>query len=739
MSSEGDTRRTGVSLLLALLAVSAVAFTLRALNVPLVFVGDDVVLRLDDSQYHARRALYTFEHFPAVLDRDPYLGYPEGADVPWPPLYDFALGAAGRALADSRDGLQHVLAWAPVAIGVLTTWLVFAIGSLLAGRGVTLAAAAIFAVLPASTNYSDLGNPDHHAAVAALGALLLALHLAAARPGVSGSRRATLQLGLVAARLAMALCWHGSLLYLALAEVTATAVLSIEGRVGALRAQAWGSALAALLLSPFVARWPAGVGGAWSPIELSWLHVGALAGVAGVAALVCALESRRPADGRGTRALRLAAAGLGVGALLFALPGPREGLAFVRGYFGKEVAWMAGNLESQPLFWGGSTFVARWLFGGFAFVLPLAPLFAALRARSPQRRTGALMLAVWTAVLGALALDQTRYGNDFAPAGSVAFALGLHELRAAVSRRAGPRLAALAAGIAIVALTVPLGLHWSDRVRATLEVVERRSAGADVALETLQGTLLRFAQEVRRTTPSTAGLLDPGATPEYGVIAFPMLGHVIQHLAERPATADNFGPYLSSRSFTDTIRFYRLRSEAEALELAASLGARYVVTADQGGPRRRMLLNRLHRGDGAGNAGVEPLTRFRLVTEGPAGGASIAALKGRRSAPHHVPYKLFEIVPGAALEVRATPGAEVAAEVQVATPTGRRFRYRATATAASDGLARLRVPYATDSEAPARPTGPWRLRSGEAETLVAVPESAVATGATLRVGFGGNP
>ena len=35
-----------------------------------------------DGAYRARRALYTFLHFPGLLRFDPYLGYPAGAVVP---------------------------------------------------------------------------------------------------------------------------------------------------------------------------------------------------------------------------------------------------------------------------------------------------------------------------------------------------------------------------------------------------------------------------------------------------------------------------------------------------------------------------------------------------------------------------------------------------------------------------------------------------------------------------------
>ena len=52
-----------------------------------VFLEDrTVVLEIADAQYHARRARWTLENYPRILSFDPYINYPHGAPVPWPPL-----------------------------------------------------------------------------------------------------------------------------------------------------------------------------------------------------------------------------------------------------------------------------------------------------------------------------------------------------------------------------------------------------------------------------------------------------------------------------------------------------------------------------------------------------------------------------------------------------------------------------------------------------------------------------
>ena len=48
----------------------------------------------------------------------------------------------------------------------------------------------------------------------------------------------------------------------------------------------------------------------------------------------------------------------------------------------------------------------------------------------------------------------------------------------------------------------------------------------------------------------------------------------------------------------------------------------------------------------------------------------------------------------------------------IRTPTGRRYVYRAKTEAGADGVARLRVPYATRTRLPARPVSPYRVDVG---------------------------
>jgi dolichyl-diphosphooligosaccharide--protein glycosyltransferase len=718
-ASDSALRRTWTWL--ALLAIGALAFAIRSRAFGFVFTSaGEVILRSDDSQYHARRALFSLMNFPAVLTRDSYLDFPEGARVPWPPLWDFSLAAVARLTGGGAEGLDRVLAWAAALVGSLAVFPVYGAARAVAARGVALGAAAIFAVLPVSVMYSSVGNADHHAAIAFEAAALLACSSLALRRELRGLRLAVVHAGLVAARTALLLTWQGSLLYLAIGETTLVGVAALAGRRDVLALYGVGALATAALVAPVVASSGLPAADAYSGTELSRLHVLLLLCAAGVGFGLAAWERRRPAAGWRGRALRLGTLAAPAGALVLVLSGWGSSLGEGIGYLGKQEAWIARNFENVSIFAGGSPAVAHLLFAYLAYLIPLGPLVLLWRARERRVREPAILLAVVNA----------RFANDFAPAGAVSFALVLAGAGRLIGRQRLAALVAVALGVALLFPTLSRLAAGAPQVIRSLRSSEERYYG----MATIHRDLHRFAEKVREATPATAGFLDAAAEPDYGILCFPSLGYILIRVGERPVTATGFGPYLGGKSVDATLRFYGLESEKKAYALARRLGARYVVTSQEGRPRHSMMLHRLHLEDGAGFDGRPALEHFRLITEGPARGVPLGRLTGAVRRPVFAPYKLFEVVEGAVLEYRGDAGVEVAAELKIGTPTGRRFVYRASTTADRDGLARLRVPYATDTSAPTRPAGPYTLRVGGTGQRIRVSDAQVRQGAIIPIG-----
>jgi hypothetical protein len=259
----------------------------------------------------------------------------------------------------------------------------------------------------------------------------------------------------------------------------------------------------------------------------------------------------------------------------------------------------------------------------------------------------------------------------------------------------------------------------------------------DPLVQTATGSLYRFAEEIRRVVPPVDGYFDPTARPAYGILTPPNVGHLVHWVAHAATPSDNFGPYSGSRHFELARRFFEMRDEASAFAVARELGARYVLTVEYGPAGALGLTQRLHREDGIEREDAPAWQRFRLVTEGPRGGRSLAEIYGGSSPPGVVPFKLFEVVEGAVLEVRTAPGAEVRASTVIRTPIGRSFEYALVRRADASGVVRIRVPYATDGVGPSTTEWPWQVQSGDTILDVHVSESAVRDGGVVRVDFPG--
>ena len=680
-----------------------------------------VLLAMDDAQYHARRAAHTAEHFPEVLWFDPFLNYPSGAFVPWPPLYDFGLGALGRLFGD----LDAVLAWAPVVMAVGTALLVFGIAAGFGGAACGLLAVGIFALLPVGIRYTAVGNPDHHAVVMWLATGLLAGHLAAL--SAAGARARGVQAALVLLRLTLLLSWHGSVLYVVLADGLALAVAGGLGRADALRLQALGCAATATFGFAALALPGSSFGGPWSAVELSRLQPASYAAMA-----LAAFALARLAPGVRSALSRLGlVAGVCAGAAIALAGVARSGLTAAWEYASRAESFIANNYETQPL-WSDAFVQVPELYGWLGWLLPLLPVAGLVRPASARPAAG-LYLAGWSAALLVLAVSNARYGSDLAPAASVGFALLVTSAACFAGRRLRvPMPAAAVVGTVFVAvLLAPAALELAPHARRSLAASAGRPPEPASRVQPFSRSVYAFVDQVREATPEVAEPGGEGAgRPEYGILAPPTLGFILNARGRRATPAGNFGPYVGREGLEATSAFYRATREDDARDIARKLSARYVITTDEGAAPGR-LWHRLHHGDGSQTERRAALGGFRLVTESARPGVPLGALRGAAPGFVEVPYKLFEVVEGAVLEVPAWPGTQVVAEVAVETPSGRRFVYRAEARSGAGGRALLRLPYATTDRASQRFTralGPYRVQRRNSSLEVEVPPEAVQRG-----------
>jgi dolichyl-phosphooligosaccharide-protein glycotransferase len=716
---------------LAVLGVAVVALVMRSTDLPQVFAADGgAYLDIHDSAYHARVALYDFVNFPSALHFDPWMAYPDGALVPNPFLFDWTVAGTARLFGSSRRHFEWTAAWASPVLATLAALVVFAMGRLLGGSGLGLAAAAIFAVSPPSLHHSQVGDLDHHAAVAFLGALLLWGSLELARTPAQRGRTFVAAALVGLAQVAMVLTWSGSLLYLGLCEGALLLTAIFENRRELLWAQSAGALGAAALCALYIASVPNSIGAPFTTTTLSWFHVVALSLAGTTAALLAVALSRS----RKRSAAQRLVTGLAIGAALsvaaLAVPAVREGLLPSFSFLASADEWAAANPEQQHLYGSGGALAN---FGLMAYLLPLTVLGPVLLMREEARRGLGICLLCWTTVLGALAVLQIRFLNDFVPAASLVLALLARHGSEWLGAHVQVPAARLAVGAAIGVLLLP---GWQDA-----DIFKRALAQAlgEKPVETermdARRTLTVFAQMLREATPETADLDQPGAKPSYGVLAPASFGHTLHYYARRATPANNFGPYLDLEKFRAARRFYNAHDEAEAIAIAEQLRTRYVMSYARELADRELFIFSLHAHDRPVGGGYAE--RLRLIVEGPANGMVFAEYFPSGQMPEEtIPYKLFEVVRGAVLEARGGPGTELRAEIEVASNLGRRFVVSASTHADAAGVARLRVPYATAliSNLPTKAIGPYRVRFGAAEAEAHVSEADVNEGRVVRVG-----
>ncbi len=185
--------------------------------------------------------------------------------------------------------------------------------------------------------------------------------------------------------------------------------------------------------------------------------------------------------------------------------------------------------------------------------------------------------------------------------------------------------------------------------------------------------------------------------------------------ARRATPAGNIGPLVGPAQFEAVERFFAAPREAEALEIAERLAVRYVITSPVGSTAAEPFARRLQRGNASAHDGMPHLTRFRLLAMG----------------PPRASYKLFEIVPGAILLARGRPGESIEVRLRMRAPGERVIHYLAQGQADGEGVARVRVPYATGSNGALQALGPYVVTLGGAQLVARVGEADVLEGRTV--------
>ena len=680
---------------LAAVALVAAGAWARCADFRSVFpLSGEVELVPADSHYYVRFALLQLHAFPRFVSFDPYVNFPTGARILWPPLH-----ALGVALAVKLGGLafpERGAAFVDPALSVLWLAALAVLGRRWLRGARSLGLLLVLALTPSAVESGLLGCADHHVHepfLAAATALALGHALEARSRRAAWGVGVLLGLGRLLTPLAFAY-----VPVLALAVPLAALVRREAGAFAAGVALRAGGACAACLAVGVLAF---GEARSLEYEYLSGFHpLFALAVFLGAAALAWL----RCGDRRGRWALPVA---LAVGLPLV----PQ--LLRAAGHLGRADPLLAVVGESQPLLSD-----PRWalsLLGAPLLALPVA-LWGGLRRVVRERAVDVLPALLAATFLGLAAAMQARFAQALAGALAVLLPLGLSSLLPEGTglrvRRMGQAVLALGA-LSLAPQLWPLPPHPPvkdvARVRPTLRWMRAN------------------------TPPASADPYGPEA-PRYGVAASYLLGHFLTLWAERPEIASTFSQAEVHQAGNRRAgAVFAATDDEAAYQRAKETGARYVLATPSevivgfaDFDRPRSLLTHLLDAGGMATAEKPATAHFRLVFDS---GEERLRKEGG-------PYaRLFEAVPGAVLRGRGPAGEEVVATLELRTNRGAKLRYERKGRVDDRGDFALRVAYATTAGGAVTPeeTAGYVVRIGGRTASVTVREEEVLRGAEVDV------
>lgn len=542
------------------------AFWLRsAYGLDIVFQEDGFVnLQNTDAWYHFRIIENLLAHFPWRITFDPYGVYPGGQTPRFAGLYDLAVGAAAWALgwgAPSSDLAKTVAAWSPVALAGCAPAAVYRLARVVVAPGAAIAAAWWIAVLPGNwLEVSRLGFADHHVAEVLFSTLML---WGLMRSYQGGGRRYALAAGLALG--AYLASWAtGALAVAVVVGWACLYALATEWRAGSsglvLDRTALALAIAWAFTTPF----------AWHRWSV-YTHLALGAGLAGLVAFrfAAARLRRRRAPGW---ALSAMFAGLAVSVVLGAAAWqPRlfeQFLGELQRFQPTERMQTLPELRPILTYYGSFGLRAVWEQFALSWLFAIPALaWLAWSWRRDLRPERSLFL-FWTLFMLAMTLSQIRTAYYLA----VCFAIlgGFGAWKVFIASRGGWRYVTGP----LLAITL-LGTSLSSAL-----AVVKTDGG-------LSGDMQQALRWLAEQTPEPLG--DPGKHfelydrqlrrgdyryPEsvYTVLCWWDLGHAVNAVARRIPSSNGF-----QSGGHDSARFYLATSEAEALDVADRVRARYVL------------------------------------------------------------------------------------------------------------------------------------------------------------------
>ncbi|HEX4620699.1 MAG TPA: glycosyltransferase family 39 protein, partial [Myxococcaceae bacterium] len=187
---ESGQRSTAIRDAVLVAVAVAIGVWARCSNWRTVFTGQGVELLPSDSHYYVRFALMQLHGFPRFQAFDPYVNFPTGAFIYWPPVHAWAV--AGAIAIAGRARAELGAAWVGPVVSAVELAVLGVLSWRWVGRRSAIATVLLYALIPAAISQGALGNADHHVHE---GFWVALSSLAAGRALETGTRRSALGAG----------------------------------------------------------------------------------------------------------------------------------------------------------------------------------------------------------------------------------------------------------------------------------------------------------------------------------------------------------------------------------------------------------------------------------------------------------------------------------------------------------------------------------------------------------------
>ena len=712
----------------------------RLFTYPQVFESGRIVFLETDPYYHMWRVFSFINIFPGTFLFDPFINYPYGSLVGWPPLFDQVISLVSIIVGRGHPNIhlvESVGAFMPLVLGLFSIISGYFIAREIFNEKIALYSSLLLAVLPAHAQISFLGFTDHHIAEVLISVLAYLFFIKSMK---NGSLRDAIFSG-IAIGISF-LTWIGAPIFIGilLSYAAVQFILDTINRQDTnylMRTGTISFLTAFLILLLFYI---------WTPwqrsITTGTLSYFQLIYVAASAAIIIFLgsASRIMKDKKWYfYPLTIIILVLCVSWILInAFPSFYESLLSGIGYLMKDAPVLKQISEAQPLFYSFDGIFLGWQFFdnpvwySFAFSFYIAIIGFVWLMYSWRKRINKaeLFFIIWTAIILVLALYQRRF--TYALSINVAILSG-YFLDKCMKKIRSFSLSSYS--IILIFIAVILILIVPNVV-----------------------TAYDMAQEPPMPSPdwydSLVWLRDNTPDQQYGIMAWWDYGNWILYISKRPVVSNNF-----QIGGDDAAKFFLSSEEVQANRIMEMRKARYVIADRKMGLNKYMEGNqlvlkgtfmavvsfaeqniafyldknnlpnenyfqtmyaRLQVFDGIG------LMNYRMVYESNETHFDLFDKQTRN-------IKIYEYVRGAKITGNTLPGEIVSVSGRVITNQKRTFEYSQTIKADDKGYFEFTVPYSKNGPYETRLLERYELKSGNTTRSLNITENDIMIGNKIMV------